>query len=123
MRALHEERFVFIDESFCKTGMCREFARGPRVSRVVGKRPSRSWKTVSLIGAILLGEKPRLMTHPGSVAGPTFLRFVRNRLVLWLRPGDLVVMDNLNNYKMLAVRSAMREPAARSYTCRPIARN
>ena len=107
MRALHEERFVFIDESFCKTGMCREFARGPRVSRVVGKRPSRSWKTVSLIGAILLGEKPKLMTHPGSVAGPTFLRFVRNRLVLWLRPGDLVVMDNLNNYKMLAVRSAI----------------
>ena len=109
---MQEERLVFIDESFCKTGMCREFGWGPRGARVVGKRPFRHWKTVSLIGAIRLGEKPKLMTHPGSVAGPTFLRFVRTRLVPWLRPGDLVVMDNLNIHKMLAVRSAIEAAGA-----------
>lgn len=87
--------------------MCREFAWGLRGERVVGKRPFRAWKTVSLIGAIRLGSKPKLMTHPGSVTGPTFVRFVRTRLVPWLRPGDVVVMDNLNIHKMLAVRSAI----------------
>jgi len=112
MRAVRGKRLVFIDESFCKTGMCREFGWGPRGARVVGTRPFRSWKTVSLIGAIRLGAKPRLMTHPGSVTGVTFVRFVRTRLVPWLHPGDVVVMDNLNIHKMLAVRSAIEAVGA-----------
>jgi transposase len=112
MRAVREKRLVFIDESFCKTGMRREFGWGPRGDRVVGTRPFRSWKTVSLIGAIRIGAKPKLMTHPGSVSGPTFLRFVRTRLVPWLRPGDVVVMDNLNIHKMLAVRQAIEAAGA-----------
>lgn len=112
MRAVREKRLVFIDESFCKTGMRREFGWSLRGSRVVGTRPFRSWKTVSLIGAIRLGSKPKLMTHPGSVDGPTFLRFVRTRLVPWLRRGDVVVMDNLNMHKMRAVREAIEAAGA-----------
>jgi transposase len=112
MRAVRERRLVFIDESFCKTGMCREFGWGLRGERVVGTRPFRSWKTISIIGAIRLGAKPKLMTQPGSVNGPTFLRFVRTRLVPWLRTGDVVVMDNLNMHKMLAVRSAIEAAGA-----------
>lgn len=107
MRAVREKRLVFIDESFCKTGMCREFGWGLRGERVRGVRPFRSWKTVALIGAVRLGAKPKLMTYSGSVNGPVFLEFVRSRLVPWLRPGDVVVMDNLNIHKMLAVRSAI----------------
>lgn len=112
MRAVEERRLVFIDESFCKTGMRREFAWGPRGARVTGTRPFRAWKTVSLIGAIRLGANPKLMTHPGSVTGAIFLRFVRTRLVPWLRPGDVVVMDNLNMHKMVAVRAAIEAAGA-----------
>jgi|WetSurMetagenome_2_1015567.scaffolds.fasta_scaffold415048_2 transposase len=112
MRAVRENRLVFIDESFCKTGMCREFGWGLRGERVRGVRPFRSWKTVALIGAIRLGAKPKLMTYPGSVNGSVFLKFVRTRLVPWLRPGDVVVMDNLNIHKMLAVRSAIEAVGA-----------
>jgi len=75
-------------------------------------RPFRSWKTVALIGAIRLGDKPKLMTHPGSGSGPVFVRFVRTRLVPWRRPGDVVVMDNLNIHKMLVVRSAIEAAGA-----------
>ena len=76
--------------------MRREYARSLRGQRVTGARPFRSWKTISLIGAIRLGEKPKLMTHRSPVNGPTFLRFVKRRLAPWLEPGDLVIMDNLN---------------------------
>jgi hypothetical protein len=107
MRAVREKRLFFIDESFCKTGMCREFDWGLRGERVRGMRPFRSWKTVALIGAIRLGAKPKLMTYPGSVNGTVFVRFVRTRLVPWLRPGDVVVKDNLNIHKMLVVRSTI----------------
>lgn len=103
---------MFLDESFCKTGMRREHGWGTRGTRVWGRRPGRSWKTVSLLGAIRLGEKPRLMTHRGSINGATFLRFVRLYLVPWLRPGDVVVMDNLNSHKMASVRAAIEAAGA-----------
>jgi transposase len=92
--------------------MRREYGWGVRGQRVVGTRPCKSWKTVSVIGAIRLGEKPRLMTHKGAVSGRVYLRFVRQRLVPWLRPGDVVVMDNLNMHKMRAVQDAITAAGA-----------
>jgi transposase len=87
--------------------MRREFGWSRRGDRVAGRRMGASWKTLSLIGAMRLGERPRLMTHRGAVNGRTFLRFVRTRLVPSLRYGDVVVMDNLNIHKMRAVREAI----------------
>lgn len=72
----------------------------------------RNWRTVTIVGAIRLGTRPLLMTHPGSVNGRVFLHFVRRRLVPWIRPGDVVVMDNLNSHKMLAVRTAIEAAGA-----------
>lgn len=89
--------------------MRREYARSLRGERVTGMRPFRSWKTVSLIGAIRLGKKPKLMTSRSTINGPTFLRFVKHRLAPWLSPGDIVIMDNLNIHKMLVVREAILE--------------
>jgi putative transposase len=92
--------------------MRREHAWSQRGIRVVDRRPGRCWKTVSLVGAIRLGQKPKLMTNKGSVDGRTFLQFVRKYLVPWLRRGDVVVMDNLNSHKMTAVRAAIAAAGA-----------
>jgi transposase len=110
--AAHPERLVFLDESFCKTGMRRTYGWARRGQRAVGRRPGRHWETLSLIGAVRLGDRPRLMTHRGAVNGRTFLRFVRHRLVPWLEKGDVVVMDNLNIHKMLRVRAAIEAAGA-----------
>jgi transposase len=67
---------------------------------------------VTLIGAIRLVHRPKLMTHRGAVNGRTFLRFTKQRLLRWLRPGDVVVMDNLNMHKMNAVRKAIFDVGA-----------
>lgn len=67
---------------------------------------------MSLIGAIRLGERPRLMTHKGSVNGAVFLRYVKRSLAPWLRPGDVVIMDNLNFHKMKVVRAAIEAVGA-----------
>jgi transposase len=112
--ALNVRRLVFLDESFCKTGMCRERAWSPTGERARGTRPFRYWKTVALIGAIRVGERPRLMTNRGTVDGRVFLRFVRTRLVPWLRRGDVVVMDNLNIHKMRSVREAIAAVGAQA---------
>jgi transposase len=109
---LNLARLVFIDESFCKTGMRREYGWSPRGTRSFGKMPVRSWKTVSLVGAIRLGERPRLMTHHGSVNGRVFIRFVQRYLVPTLRHGDVVIMDNLNIHKMKRVRQLIEASGA-----------
>jgi transposase len=92
--------------------MRREYGWGRRGERVAGRKPGASWKTLSIIGAIRLGERPRMMTHRGAVNGRIFLRFVQTRLAPSLRPGDVVVMDNLNFHKMNAVRAAIRATGA-----------
>jgi transposase len=106
------DRLVFIDESGCKTGMRREYGWSARGLRVAGARPGRTWRTLSLIGAIRLGDRPRLMTHRGAVNGRIFLNFVRFHLVRSLRKGDIVVMDNPNFHKSLVVRQAIEAAGA-----------
>jgi hypothetical protein len=69
---MNPERLAFIDESYCKTEMCREHGWSLRATRAAGSRRGRSWKAESLIGAIRLGERPRLITHRGSVNGACF---------------------------------------------------
>jgi transposase len=87
--------------------MRREYGWSPYGQRVSGSRPYRCWRTVSLLGAIRVGRRPLLMTHQGSIDGRVFLRFTKRRLCPWLRPGDIVFLDNLNIHKMRAVREAI----------------
>ena len=92
--------------------MRREYGWSPCGERVSGSRPYRCWRTVSLLGAIRVGRRPLLMTHEGSVDGRVFRRFTKRRLCLWLRPGDIVFLDNLNIHKMRVVREAIAAAGA-----------
>jgi transposase len=106
------KKLVFLDESYSATGMRRDFAWSPRGSRAFSTKPFGKWKTLSLIGAVRMGSRPRLMTHRGAVNGRVFLRFVRQRLVPWLRKGDVVLMDNLNVHKVKGVEEAIEAAGA-----------
>ena len=48
----------------------------------------------------------------GPINGPIFLAWVRQFLVPILRPGDIVVLDNLGSHKSQAVRRAIRDVGA-----------
>jgi transposase len=81
-------------------------------SALRGRSLSDPGSTVSVIGAIRLGEKPRPMTSDSAVRGATFLRFVKRSLAPWIYPGDIVIMDNLNVHKMAVVREAILDAGA-----------
>jgi transposase len=92
--------------------MRREYGWAARGLRAHGTKPGRTWSTLTLIGAIREGERPKLMTHKGAVNSRVFLAFVKRRLTPWLRRGDVVVMDNLGAHKTPVVRQAIEAAGA-----------
>ena len=80
---------------------------GPRGSRVKGKAPFVRWKTMTFIAVL----------RQDGIAAPclfeVFLAWVRQSLVPTLKPGEIVIMDNLGSHRGKAVRSAIRAAGAK----------
>jgi transposase len=52
------------------------------------------------------------MTHRGAINGKVFLRYVRRRLVPWIKRGDCVLLDNLAAHKVAGVQEAIEAVGA-----------
>lgn len=93
--------------------MTRLRGRAPRGDRLVDKVPHGHWKTTTLIAA-LAAEGVRCSTVvDGAVNGDVFEAFVEQVLVPQLRPGDVVVMDNLSSHKRDTTRKLIEDAEAR----------
>ena len=79
--------------------MTRRYGRAPRGERLVGAVPHGHWKTTTLIAALDYAGVRCSMTLDGAVNLLAFEAFVEHVLTPALRPGDLVVMDNLSSHK------------------------
>lgn len=106
------DRLVFIDESGAQTNMCRLRGRSPIGQRLVAKVPHGHWKTTTIISAVGL----RGAFAPAAFDGPTdrevFRAYVQQVLAGELRPGDIVIMDNLQPHKAAGVREAIEAAGA-----------
>lgn len=92
-------RLIFIDETWTKTNMTPLRGRAPVGQRLVAKTPHGHWKTTTLIAALGLEGVRCSMLTDGPVNADAFEAFVEQVLVPQLRPGDVVVMDNLGSHK------------------------
>lgn len=101
---LDVRRLVFVDETWATTNMTRLRGRGPVGERVVGPVPHGHWKTTTLVAALDFGGVRCSMPLDGAVNRGAFEAFVAQVLVPTLRPGDIVVMDNLSSHKGPRVR-------------------
>ena len=84
--------------------MARLYGRAPKGLRVRDAVPAGTWNTTTLIDAIGVGGAQAPMLLPGALDGNAFEVYVRKMLVPTLRPGDVVVMDNLSTHKHAAAR-------------------
>lgn len=100
---------VFLDESGAKTPMTRLYGRAPGGTRCVDHVPRGHWKTMTMLSAIRTEGVMRDATVliDGAITGETFLAYVQQFLAPALRPGDVVVMDNLASHKVTGVREAI----------------
>jgi transposase len=110
---LDPERLVFVDETWATTSMARRYGRAPRGERLRAAVPHGHWKTTTFVAGLRLSGMVAPMALDGPINGPTFLAYVEQVLVPELKPGDIVVMDNLGSHKGAGVRTAIEAAGAR----------
>lgn len=108
-RFVDPAQLVFLDESGAKTNMTRLYGRAQGGGRCVDYTPHGHWKTMTMLSAIRSDGVIREATtlFEGATDGLTFLAYVQQYLTPALRPGDVVVMDNLPAHKVIGVREAI----------------
>ena len=109
---LHPNRLIFIDETGANTKMARLRGRVPKGERRRAPIPHGHWKTATGTA----GLSTRGMIAPwlldGPMDGEAFQLYVEIVLVPELRPGDIVVMDNLRPHKAPGFRKAIEAAGA-----------
>ncbi len=110
--ALDPARLVFLDETWATTNMARRYGRAPRGQRVVDAVPHRHWRTTTVVAALRAEGIVAPLVLDGAVDGPAFLAYVEQFLAPALRPGDVVVLDNLGSHKVAGVREAVEAAGA-----------
>jgi transposase len=92
-------RLIFLDETGARTDMTRRHAWADVGTRALGRAPGGHWKTTTF----LAGLTTRGLIAPFVLDGPmdraAFTEYVRQVLVPELRPGDIVILDNLPGHK------------------------
>jgi len=104
--AIDPARLVFVDETGATTAMDRTYGRAPSGVRVDGPVPHGHWKVVTLTAAVRLDGVPAsaCLAFDGATDATAFETYVGRCLVPALRPGDIVVMDNLACHKAAEVQ-------------------
>lgn len=111
-RSLDPAKLVFIDETGTNTKMARLYGRARRGQRVVGRVPWGHWKTVTFVAGLRQDAitAPFVIDRP--MTGTIFVEYVRQCLVPTLKPGDIVIMDNLPAHKVDEVRETIEAAGA-----------
>ena len=105
-------RLVFIDETWTKTNMTRSRGRAPIGQRLVDHVPHGHWKTSTFLAALRVDGLTAPVIFDGAINGQIFLEYVQAHLAPTLKPGDIVVMDNLSSHKVQGVRIAIEAVGA-----------
>ncbi len=95
---------VFVDESGTHLAMTPRYGRAPRGERVVGTAPRNHGPNTTLVAALSLDGIPAAMTVDGALDRFAFDVFVTEILAPSLRPGQIVIWDNLSVHKSVVAQ-------------------
>jgi transposase len=110
--SLDPASLVFLDETWAATNMARRYGRAPRGQRALDAVPHGHWKTTTVVAALRADGITAPLVLDGAINGESFLAYVRQFLAPALRPGDVLVMDNLPSHKVAGVREAIEAAGA-----------
>jgi transposase len=104
---------VFVDETSTHTAMTRHRARAPRGERAVGRNPRNHGPNISVVAALTPAGIGATFVLPGAVDGAAFAAYAVRILAPSLRPGQVVILDNLSAHKSEVARTAVEAAGAR----------
>jgi transposase len=108
-------RLVFIDETWTRTNLAPLRGWAPRGQRLKATVPHGRWQTLTFLAALRQDRLDAPWLLDGPINGDRFRLYVETVLVPTLRPGDLVILDNLGSHKSKAVRRALRSAGAKLF--------
>jgi transposase len=85
----------------------------PRGQKLVARAPFGKWRTLTFLAALRHDRIDAPCVIDGPINGQSFTTWVEQFLVPTLKPGDIVIMDNLGSHKGAAVRQAIRSAGAK----------
>ena len=104
---------VFLDETWTKTNMAPLRGWSSRGMRLTAKVPHGRWKTMTFLAALRSDRIDAPWLIDGPINGERFRIYIEQVLVPTLKPGDIVIMDNLGSHRGKAVRRAIRSAGAK----------
>ena len=110
---LNPADLVFVDETSTHTAMTRRRARAPRGERAVGRTPRNHGPNVTLLATLTPEGIGPAVALPGAVDGAAFVAYAERILAPSLRPGQVVILDNLSAHKSAGARTAVEAVGAR----------
>jgi transposase len=106
------DKLIFLDESGITTSMTRLYARCLGGRRIHEATPGSHWKIMTILGAMSTRGMIATMTIEEATDTEIFLAYLDHVLCPQLRPGDVVVMDNLSSHKVKGVRERIESAGA-----------
>ena len=104
---------MFIDETWAKTNMAPLRGWCRKGQRLAAHVPHGHWKTLTFLAGLRATGITAPCVFDGPINGESFRLYVEQILAPSLRPGDIVIMDNLGSHKGEAVRTILRAVGAR----------
>jgi transposase len=112
IQALEPTRLIALDEAGATTNLIRTHGRAPKGQRVVDAVPHGSWHVTTMVGAISNTGPVAGLVFEGATDADAFATFAEEVLAPALRPGDVVLLDNLSSHQSGRARQAIEAAGA-----------
>ncbi len=103
---------IFVDETGAATNMARRYGRSPRGRRLDGPIPHGHWKSTTFVGGLTTRGFIAPYVTDGAMTGAIFRAWIEQMLAPELRPGDIVIMDNLAAHKVDGIEKTISDRGA-----------
>ena len=104
---LDPQQLVFVDESGTNIALTRRYGWAPHDHRATGSVPRNHGKNTTLVAALAPDGLHEPWLIEGAMDTEAFVWYIREQLAPTLRPGQVVVLDNLSVHKAASIRQAL----------------
>jgi len=112
LKGLRAEDIIAVDEMGCVTGMSRSYGYAPRGERAVSYEPTGKGTRLNVLGALSVEGFLGGLEVTGSVNGEVFEVFIAQIVVPYLRPGKVVLLDNVPFHHRTSIQALIEEQGA-----------